>query len=128
MEQRFPHCHHVGQVDAKEATLPVVTGAACLIQSAAQVHHSRLGMVRQVVSHLPGKITLAHSRLHSPEGLHQTAGRPLQGGEVVVQLLQQFHRQRIGKQMGKTPGTQRPGVQGDHQRLLYSVLLNVVFH
>ena len=62
------------------------------------------------------------------EGLHQTAGRPLQGGEVVVQLLQQFHRQRIGKQMGKTPGTQRPGVQGDHQRLLYSVLLNVVFH
>ena len=25
------------------------------------------------------------------EGLHQTAGRPFQGGEIVVQLLQQFH-------------------------------------
>ena len=127
-EQRLPHRHHIRQVDIIEAALPIVTGAACLIQAAAQIHNSGPRVVAQIVTHLPGQVALAHGRFHRPEGLHQAAGRLLQGGEVVIQPLQQFHGQRIGKQLGKTPGTQRPGVQGDHQRLLYGVFLNVVFH
>ena len=123
-EQCLPHRHHVRQVDIVDAALPVVTCPAGAVQPAAQVHHGGPGMGAEILPHLKGQVALPHGDLQGAEGLEQAAGSLLQGGKIIVDLLQQLRCRLVGKQLGELSGTQRPAVQRNHQCLLDGILFN----
>ena len=82
------------------------------------------GMGAEILPHLKGQVALPHGDLQGAEGLEQAAGSLLQGGKIIVDLLQQLRCRLVGKQLGELSGTQRPAVQRNHQCLLDGILFN----
>ena len=127
-QQRVAHPDHIREIQIIELAAAVVTAAPGIIQAAAEIDHRRPGMLLQVRPDLKGQVILPHGGLQKTEALHQTPGPLFQCRKIIVDPLYQLRRRPVAVQARVPLRAHFSPIQGNDQRLLDRVFLNLVFH